>query len=57
MQTHIDKVYRDQSKWNRMSIMSSAGMGKFSTDRTIDEYAKEIWQAEPCVVPAQAPNK
>lgn len=33
-------MYKDQKKWTHMSIMSTAGMGKFSTDRTIDEYAK-----------------
>ena len=30
-----------------MSIMNTARMGKFSTDRTIDEYARDIWQIEP----------
>jgi starch phosphorylase len=40
VQNKIDAVYKDQKKWTHMSIMSTAGMGKFSTDRTIDEYAK-----------------
>lgn len=36
-------MYRDQAKWTRMSIMATAGSGKFSTDRTIAEYAKVRW--------------
>ena len=35
-----------------MSILASAGSGKFSTDRTIQEYADDIWHAKPCAVPA-----
>ncbi|GAX74311.1 hypothetical protein CEUSTIGMA_g1760.t1 [Chlamydomonas eustigma] len=50
-QEKVDATYKNQAKWTRMSIMSTAGMGKFSTDRTISEYAKDIWHAEPCVVP------
>lgn len=40
LQERVDATYRNQAQWTRMSIMSTAGMGKFSTDRTIDEYAK-----------------
>eukprot|EP00983_Pelagomonas_calceolata_P000858 31199-Pelagomonas_calceolata.AAC.1 len=36
----VDEAYKDQSRWNKMSIMSTAGSGKFSTDRTISNYAK-----------------
>ncbi len=50
-QAKVDETYRDQAKWTRMSIMATSGSGKFSTDRTIDEYAKQIWHAEPCEVP------
>jgi len=50
-QAKVDASYKDQKKWTRMSIMSTAGVGKFSTDRTIAEYAKDIWHAEPCQVP------
>ena len=42
-QDKVDAAYRDQKQWTRMSIMSTAGSGKFSTDRTIAEYAKDIW--------------
>lgn len=56
-QTKVDETYRDTAKWSKMSIMSTAGVGKFSTDRTIAEYAKDIWHAEPCVVPVDATLK
>ncbi len=39
LQAKVDATYKDQAKWTRMSILSTAGMGKFSTDRTIAEYA------------------
>ena len=48
----MDEVYRDQGRWTRMSIMSTAGSGKFSSDRTISQYADEIWRVQPCPVPA-----
>lgn len=43
----VDETYRDQEKWIKMSILNVANMGKFSTDRTIAEYAKEIWKVKP----------
>ena len=46
-QERIDAAYRDQDKWTRMSILSTAGTGKFSSDRTIREYADEIWNVQP----------
>jgi len=54
-QETVSEVYRDRKKWNRMSILNAAHMGKFSADRTIDEYAKEIWGAKP--VPIKTPGK
>jgi len=50
-QDKVDATYKDEAKWARMSIMMTAGAGKFSTDRTINEYAKDIWDVKPCVVP------
>ena len=46
-QKEVDAAYLDQDKWTRMSIMSTAGSGFFSSDRTIDQYAKEIWDIKP----------
>lgn len=51
VQDKVDATYKDKAKWTRMSIMMTAGAGKFSTDRTIKEYAKDIWDVKPCVVP------
>ena len=52
MQAKVDETYKDKAKWTRMSIMSTAGSSKFSSDRTIAEYAKDIWNVKACVVPA-----
>ncbi len=46
-QEEVSQAYRDQEKWTRMSILNAARMGKFSSDRTIGEYCREIWQVEP----------
>ena len=42
-QAKIDLAYRDRSRWAKMAIMNTARMGKFSSDRTIHEYARDIW--------------
>uniref|UniRef100_A0A803KRP2 Alpha-1,4 glucan phosphorylase n=1 Tax=Chenopodium quinoa TaxID=63459 RepID=A0A803KRP2_CHEQI len=47
-QAKVDEAYKDQKKWLKMSILSTAGSGKFSSDRTIAQYAKEIWNIEEC---------
>jgi starch phosphorylase len=44
------ETYGKQDDWTRMSIENIAGSGKFSSDRTISEYAAEIWRARPCPV-------
>ena len=46
-QEQVSQAYRDQEKWTRMSIINSASMGKFSADRTIQEYCEDIWKVEP----------
>lgn len=49
-QERVSEVFRDQPRWARMAILNTARMGKFSSDRTIAEYAREIWKAKPVKV-------
>jgi starch phosphorylase len=46
-QARIDAAYRDKAKWARMAMLNTARMGKFSSDRTIREYANQIWNLKP----------
>ena len=46
-QQTVNDTYRDQEAWNRMSILNSAHSGWFSSDRTIQQYADDIWRAKP----------
>jgi starch phosphorylase len=41
------EAYRDKARWTRMAILNVANMGPFSSDRTIRNYAEEIWEVEP----------
>jgi len=50
-QERIDETWKNKSLWGQMCINTIAGMGKFSSDRTIMEYADEIWNLRPCRVP------
>lgn len=42
----VDRLYKDQKKWTQLTIKAAGAMGKFSTDRTIKEYASLIWDLE-----------
>jgi len=53
-QEQVATAYRDWEKWTRMSIFNAARMGKFSSDRTIQEYCQEIWEAEPVKIDLEA---
>ncbi|MBI2930649.1 MAG: glycogen/starch/alpha-glucan phosphorylase [Planctomycetes bacterium] len=52
-QERVDQTWRDVERWTRMSILNAAGMGKFSTDRTVAEYAGEIWGVKPTPILAE----
>ena len=46
-QDRVNNAYKDQDDWNRMSVLNTAHSGWFSSDRTIQQYADEIWDVKP----------
>ena len=46
-QARVDALYREPAQWVRCAIANVAGMGAFSSDRTIREYASQIWNVQP----------
>ena len=49
-QDRLGALYCDSGAWAQKAILNVASSGKFSSDRTIAQYAAEIWKAEPCPV-------
>ena len=49
--SRLEKLYVDRDRWSTKAILNVAGSGKFSSDRTISEYARDIWRAAPCPIP------
>ena len=45
-QDQVGKTYQDMDKWNKMSVLNAARMGKFSSDRSIREYSQNIWRVD-----------
>ena len=43
-------LYQDTLKWTKMCLLNIANCGKFSSDRTITEYAEDIWKIKPVTV-------
>jgi len=46
-QDAVGKLYKDKEEWTRHAILNVARVGKFSSDRTISEYATKIWNVKP----------
>jgi starch phosphorylase len=50
-QDRVGALYSDPAAWARKAILNVASSGKFSSDRSIAEYARDIWKVEPCPIP------
>jgi starch phosphorylase len=46
-QEEMSRIFQDEKRWTRMSILNAARMGKFSSDRAIREYCEQIWKVKP----------
>jgi starch phosphorylase len=55
VQLQVDATYRDPHKWAKIALLNIARVGKFSSDRTIREYAQEIWKIEPLPMQSLCP--
>ena len=51
-QKRVEEAYRDQNRWSKMAMLNTACSGKFTSDRTIEEYVKDIWKLEKVIVPS-----
>ena len=52
-QGSVSRAFQDATRWTRMSVLNVARMGKFSSDRAIQEYCRDIWHVDPVHVPAE----
>src|SRR5262249_5321687 len=52
-QTRVDAAWRERDRWTRMSIRNAARLARFSSDRALREYMREIWDVEPLRVPIE----
>ena len=49
--SEVEKAYRDEKGWARMAMLNMACSGKFTSDRTIQEYVDELWHLDKVVMP------
>ena len=52
-QRRVEKAYKDEKSWAKSAILNIACSGKFSSDRTIEEYVKDIWHLDRVILPAK----
>jgi starch phosphorylase len=51
-QEKVSAAFQDKARWGKMAVLNTSRVGKFSSDRTILEYAKDIWHLDPVRIPA-----
>ena len=56
MLRRVEEAYRDQDRWSKMAMLNTACSGKFTSDRTIEEYVKDIWKLKKVIVPSGQPE-
>merc|ERR1719228_3102069 len=56
-QERVNELYKNPKEWTKKAIYNIAGSGKFSSDRTISQYAREIWGMEPTLETLAAPDE
>ena len=49
-QKRVEEAYRDEDRWAKMAMLQTASCGKFTSDRTIQEYVDDIWKLDKVVV-------
>jgi starch phosphorylase len=52
-QERVNDAYRDRIRWTRMSILNCASVGRFSSDRSVREYCRDIWNVTPLASPTR----
>ena len=55
-QRRVEEAYRDKDRWARIALLNTASCGKFSSDRTIEEYVRDIWKLEKVEVASKQPE-